>query len=121
MSVSGCVDPLNTSTVRYPICRPPRISVSMVSPIMVTSLVRRLSCLRAMRIMMGLGLPTLKAFIPEAASSMATMAPQPGRMPLSVGQLGSMLVAMSLAPLRMSCSAFSAISNVRVRPSPMTT
>ena len=74
------------------------MSVSIVSPITVVSSVRRPSSLRASRIITGLGLPTLKAFRPVADSNMATIAPQPGRRPFSVGQLGSRFVAISFAP-----------------------
>ena len=38
-------------------------------------------------------MPTLKAFTPVATSSIATIAPQPGRRPFCVGQLGSRFVA----------------------------
>ena len=44
--------------------------------------------MRAARIMTGLGLPTLNALTPVAVSSMATIAPQPGRRPFCVGQFG---------------------------------
>ncbi len=71
--------------------------------------------------MMGLGLPTLKALTPVAASSMATMAPQPGRMPFCVGQFMSKFVATSLAPLNTMRTAASRVSVVTVRPSPTTT
>ena len=57
------------------------MSVSIVSPMIVVSSARRPSSLRAARIITGLGLPTLKALTPVAASSMATIAPQPGRRP----------------------------------------
>ena len=62
-----------------PSCTPPRMSVSIVSPIMIVSSVARPSSLRAARIITGLGLPTLNALTPVAVSSMATIAPQPGR------------------------------------------
>ena len=68
--------------------------------------------------MIGLGLPTLNALMPLAVSSMATMAPQPGRMPACVGQFGSRFVAMSLAPARTIRRAASTISKFNVRPSP---
>ncbi len=55
------------------------------------------SSLRAARIMQGLGLPTLNALTPVAVSSIATIAPQPGRRPLCVGQFGSRFVAISFA------------------------
>jgi len=71
--------------------------------------------------MIGLGLPTLKARTPEAASSMAVMAPQPGRMPWAVGQLGSRLVAIGLAPRIIMRTAASINSMLKVRPSPTTT
>ncbi len=64
------------------------MSVSIVSPIMVVSSVARPSSLRAARIMTGLGLPTLKAFNPVAVSSMATIAPQPGRQAAGRGAIG---------------------------------
>jgi hypothetical protein len=48
------------------------MSLSMVSPIMVVSPVRRPSSVRAVRIITGLGLPTLKAWMPVAFSNMAT-------------------------------------------------
>jgi len=57
-----------------------------------------------------------------AASSMATMAPHPGRTsPFWVGQLGSRLVATSLAPPRIMRTAASTSSRLKVRPSPTTT
>ena len=62
-----------------PSCTPPRMSVSIVSPIIVVSSVARPSSLRAARIITGLGLPTLNALTPVAVSSIATIAPQPGR------------------------------------------
>ena len=71
-----------------------------------------------MRIITGLGLPTLKAFRPVAVSSMATMAPQPGRVPCCVGQFGSRFVAISLAPPMIIRAAASTISKVNARPSP---
>ena len=76
------------------------MSVSIVSPMTTVWSVVSPSSLRAARSMTGLGLPTLKALTPVAVSSIATIAPQPGRMPVWVGQLGSRLVATSLAPPR---------------------
>ena len=52
-----------------------------MSPIMIVSLVAMPSSLRAVRIITGLGLPTLKALMPVAVSSSDTIAPQPGRVP----------------------------------------
>ena len=99
------------------------MSVSMVSPTIVTWSMgpRASSSCSAMRMMTGLGLPTLNAFSPEADSSSATMAPHPGRRPCSVGQLGSRFVATSFAPAVRKRSAFSAISKFSTRPSPTTT
>ena len=45
--------------------------------------------MRAIPIMIGLGLPKLKAFRLEAVSRKATIELQPGRIPPSIGQLGS--------------------------------
>src|SRR5262249_29970312 len=83
--------------------------------------VDRPSSFRAARIITGLGLPTLNAFTPVAASSNATKAPQPGRMPCGVGQFGSRLVAISLAPPSIMPTADSTSSRLNVRPSPTTT
>ena len=57
---------------------PPRMSVSMVSPIMMVWVASSPSSLRAARMMSGLGLPTENARHPVAASIMATTAPHPG-------------------------------------------
>ena len=92
-----------------------------LAPIMIVSSVARPSSFRAARIMTGLGLPTLKALRPVAVSSIATIAPQPGRKPCAVGQLGSRFVAMSLLPRRIIRTAASTISILKVRPSPTTT
>src|SRR5687767_8778285 len=81
----------------------------------------RARSLRAARIMNGLGLPTLKALTPAAVSSIATIAPQPGRSPSFVGQFGSRLVATSFAPRRSILTAASTNSRLKVRPSPTTT
>ena len=72
--------------------------------------------MRAARIMTGLGLPTLNALTPVAVSSMATMAPQPGRRPFCVGQFGSRLVAISFAPPRIIRTAASTISKLNGPP-----
>ena len=51
----------------------------------------------------------------------ATSAPHPGRMPRSVGQLGSRFVATSFAPAAIIRVAASTSSRLNVRPSPTTT
>ena len=56
-----------------------------------------------------------------SSPSMATTAPQPGRVPVCVGQFGSRLVATSLAPLKIMPRAASTDSKLNVRPSPTTT
>jgi hypothetical protein len=48
---------------------------------MIVSLVAMPISLRAVRIITGLGLPTLNALMPVATSISETMAPQPGRVP----------------------------------------
>ena len=88
---------------------------------MVTSSVRKSISLRAILIMIGLGLPKLKAFRLEAVSRKATMEPQPGRIPPSIGQFGSRLVAINLAPSMINCNAFSNTSKLISLPSPTTT
>ena len=98
------------------------MSVSIVSPTITVSPVVSPNSFRAARIITGLGLPTLNARTPVAASSMATIAPHPGRMPpFWVGQFGSGFVATSLAPPAIIRTAASTSSRLNARPSPTTT
>ena len=72
-----------------------------MSPIIVVWSVIRPISFRAARIMIGLGLPTLKALTPVATSKVATSAPQPGRIPpFWVGQFGSGFVANQLRSIQ---------------------
>ena len=87
----------------------------------VTSSVLKSSSLRAILIMIGLGLPKFKAYRLEAVSRKATVDPQPGRIPPSIGQLGSKLVAINFAPSIINFNAFSSTSKLIYRPSPTTT
>ena len=50
--------------------------------------------------MTGLGLPTLKARVPVADSSMATRAPQPGRMPALRGAVRVQVGGHQLGPVQ---------------------
>jgi hypothetical protein len=99
------------------------MSVSMVSPTIVTWSIgpRASNSCSAMRMITGLGLPTLNAFIPEADSSSATIAPAARGAALLGRAVGIQVGGHQLGAGGEKRSAFSAISKFSTRPSPTTT